>query len=182
MGDISVPTSGRFMSESEYNIVSRVFGDTLPWRVRIIVTNGAGLEGRPFTIPSSLITTLGATAAAGFIGAAAGTASSFLNMAYFMNVGDAYPDLTKHKNLLVHETAHVWQGKNSSLALSYVFSSCISQCVRGSGAYNYTSGSAWSSYNAEQQASIVEDWFKNGEPTSGTLWGYIRDHVREGDA
>ena len=31
MGHIQLPTKLRFMSGSEYGIVSRVFGDTLPW-------------------------------------------------------------------------------------------------------------------------------------------------------
>jgi hypothetical protein len=180
---VTVPTSARLMNTAEYAIVSRVFGDTLPWRQRIIITNGAGLEGRAFTIPTSLLTTLGATVAAGFAGAIGGYLTSFINLAYLINVGSDYPDMSSsNQNLLVHETAHVWQGKNSNLSLTYVFSSCISQCVRGSGAYSYTAGSDWSSYGVEQQASIVEDWFAAGEPESGNLWGYIRDHVREGDA
>lgn len=180
---VTIPTSARVMNTAEYAIVSRVFSDTLPWRYRIIVTNGAGLDNRPFTIPTSLLTTLGATVAAGFAGAIAGYLTSFINLAYLVNVGSAYADMSRgYQNLLVHETTHVWQGKNSNLSLTYVFSSCISQCIRGTGAYNYTAGSSWSSYNVEQQASIVEDWFASGEPESGSLWGYVRDHVRTGDA
>jgi hypothetical protein len=100
-----------------------------------------------------------------------------------MNVGDAYSDMSSsNTDLLVHESTHVWQGKNSLFAQSYVYDSCISQCIRGTGAYRYSAGSSWSSYNVEQQASIVEDWYVSGEPTSGNLWPYIRDHVREGDA
>lgn len=188
---ISAPTGARFMNLQEYEIVTRVFGNTLPARQRIIITNGAGLNGRAFTIPTSLIRTILGTAAAtmvaGPVGLLAGTASgyltSFINLAYLMNVGSAYPDMsTSNTDLLVHETAHVWQGKNSSLALTYVFNSCVSQCIRGGAAYGYTPGQAWSSYNVEQQASIVEDWFVSGEPQSGNLWGYVDNHVRKGDA
>jgi len=180
---VTIPSKARIMNLTEYEIVTRVFDDTLPYRFRIIITNGAGLDDRPFTIPTSLVTTLLGTAATGFLGVAAGYLTSFINAAYLMNVGSAYPDMSSsNTDLLVHETAHVWQGKNSAFSLSYVFNSCISQCIRGGSAYSYTAGSAWSSYNVEQQASIVEDWFGAGEPTSGDLWGYIRDHVRKGDA
>lgn len=186
---ISIPTSARLMNQAEYAVVTRVLGNTLPYRFRIIITNGAGLGNRPFTIPTSLLSTLGATVAGGFLGGPAGaligggvgSLTSFINMAYLMNVGSAYPNMsTSNTGLLVHETTHVWQGKNSSLSLSYVFGSCVSQCLRGGAAYNYTPGSAWGSYNVEQQASIVEDWFVAGEPQSGDLWSYIRDYVRHG--
>lgn len=169
------------MSQPEYAIVTRVLGNTLPRRFRIIITNGAGLSNRPFTIPTSLLSALGATVAAGFAGAAAGYLTSFINAGYLMNVGSAYPDMsTSNTALLIHETTHVWQGKNSTLSLNYVFNSCINQCLRGGAAYNYTAGSAWGSYNVEQQASIVEDWFIAGEHESGDLWSYIRDYVRQG--
>ena len=181
---ISIPTSARFMSSSEYSTVSRVFGNTLPFRQRIIVTNGAGVSNRPFTIPTSLVRVLLGAAATGFLApitAAIGSLTTFINLGYLMNVGSAYSNLgSSHSGLLVHETAHVWQGKNSALALSYVFNSCLNQCLQGGAAYNYTAGQSWSSYNVEQQASIVEDWFNASEPTSGSLWGYIDNYVRKG--
>jgi hypothetical protein len=186
MGDITIPSQVRFMNSDEYDIVKRVTGDTLPWRVRIIVTDGAGAEGRPFTIPTSLVTTLLGSAASGFLAplaAFAGYVGSVTNLGYLMNVGSAYSDMSgSNQDLLVHESTHVWQGKNSFFAQSYVYNSCISQCLRGGRAYHYSAGLEWSSYNVEQQASIVEDWYMSGEPTSGDLWPYIRDHVREGDA
>jgi hypothetical protein len=178
---ISIPTRARIMSQPEYTIATRVLGNTLPYRFRIIITNGAGLGNRPFTIPISLLSTLGATIAAGFVGAAAGYLTSFINVGYLMNVGSAYPDMsTSNTALLVHETTHVWQGSNSAFSLNYVFNSCLNQCLRGGTAYNYTPGSEWSSYNVEQQASIVEDWFISGEPESGDLWNYVRDYIRQG--
>lgn len=178
---ISIPTSARFMNLKEYEIVSGVFGDTLPYRRRILITNGAGVDGRAFTIPTSLVSTLLGTAATGYLGLISGYLTSFINAGYLINVGDSYSKLADtEKWLLVHETAHVWQGKNSKLALSYVFDSCLSQCFSGSSAYTYTAGKAWSSYNVEQQASVVEDWFKNGSSESNALFPYIRDNVRKG--
>ncbi|REJ76418.1 MAG: hypothetical protein DWQ47_12500 [Acidobacteria bacterium] len=184
--DITVPTQARIMSSAEYRIVESVYDDTLPFRIRIMVTNGLGGYNRPFTIPTSLVTTLLGAAASGFLAAAAtigGYLGSIVNMGYLMNVGSAFPDMSSsNTDLLVHETAHVLQGKNSVFAQSYVYDSAINQCIRGNAAYNYTAGQDWSSYNAEQQASIIEHWYTSGKPTSGSLWPYIRDHVREGDA
>jgi hypothetical protein len=48
---IELPSKLREMSEAEYRIVSSVFGNTLPSRFRILITNAAGLNGRAFTIP-----------------------------------------------------------------------------------------------------------------------------------
>jgi hypothetical protein len=171
------------MSEREYQIVSGVFGNTLPYRVRILITNAAGASGRAFTIPTSLLATIAGVNPATFLASVSlGYLASFINLAYLINVGQSYDLLaTSEKNLLVHETAHVWQGKNSTFALSYVFNSVYSQCVRGN-AYTYRAGQPWASYNVEQQASIVEDWFATGQPTSGPLYRYITDHVRRGDA
>jgi hypothetical protein len=172
------------MSHLEYHIVSTVFADTLPYRFRIFVTDAAGADGRAFTIPTSLVSgLLPGNPASFFASLPLGYASSVINAGYLMNVGDDYDKLaTTEQRLLVHETTHVWQGKNSTFALSYVFSSLLHQALDGSGAYAYTPGQPWGSYNAEQQASIVEDWFRTGMSTSGPLYPYITDHVRKGDA
>jgi hypothetical protein len=171
------------MSEPEYTIVSRVFGDTIPYRFRIIITNAAGKDGRAFTIPSSLLSLIPGVVPGDFIGAiGVGYLSSFVNLAYLINVGSDYDKLTTSaRNVLVHETCHVWQGKNSTFALSFVFNSIYNQCVVGS-AYTYAPGRPWGDYNVEQQASIVEDWYVAGESTGSPLYHYITDTVRKGDA
>ena len=186
-GDIAMglqpPTKIRTMSPVEYHIVSGVFGATLPYRSRILVTNAAGMDGRAFTIPTSLVSTiLGMNPALFLPTAIVGYLGSIVNLAYLMNVGRDYNTLgSSQQRLLVHETTHVWQGKNSTLALTYVFSSVLNQGLHGGGAYSYTAGQPWRSYNAEQQASIVEDWFRAGQPTSGPLYPYIVNHVQKGD-
>lgn len=181
---IELPTHVRFMSGREYALVSGVFLNTLPWRVRILITNAAGTDGRPFTIPTSLISSvLGVPVSGFFAGVALGYLASAINLAYLINVGDAYSTLTtSDQDTLVHETAHVWQGHNSRFALSYVFNSVYNQCKSAKSAYSYSAGMPWQSYNVEQQASIVEDWHMSGRPSSGPLWPYITDHVRKGDA
>ncbi|MCC7427234.1 MAG: hypothetical protein IT557_10030 [Alphaproteobacteria bacterium] len=189
---ISAPSAARLLSDDEWPIVSRIFTTShLPWRYRILVTNATGAGGAPFTIPTAALSALGLAATFGPI---AGYLSSLTTLGYLMNVGSRnYPDMTaskQKKGLLVHETTHVWQGYNDIFALTYVISSAVSQCaamVSADGslasrnaAYNYTPGSSFGSYSAEQQASIVEDWFLAGEPSSGPLWRYIRDNIRRG--
>ena len=181
MSSISLPTKIRVMNTPEYEIVSRVFGNTLPYKIRIWVTNAAGVDGRAFTIPTSLITTILTIPVTGFFGGVVGGyVSSALNLAYLINVGDKYDTLSSDdQRLLVHETAHVWQGKNSTFSQSYVYNSIINQHFKGEGAYDYAAGANWSDYNVEQQAHIVEDWFVNGEKDD-SLYPYVRDYVRKG--
>lgn len=188
--NIQLPTKIRWMSDPEYKIVSDVFQDTIPYKIRILITNAAGEDGRPFTIPTSLIPTIlgmsqGAFTlnVAEFLGSAAGGyIGSIINLAYLINAGDEYDSLvTTSQDTLVHETTHVWQGKNSTFALSYVFNSIYSQCTLAN-AYAYSPGQPWKSYNVEQQASIVEDWYTGGESTTSNLYPYITNNVRKGDA
>lgn len=183
-GSIERPTKIRVMSEAEYGIVSRVFGDTLPYKFRIWITNAAGIDGRAFTIPTSLISSILNVPMQGFFALTGGYATSFINLAYLINVGSAnYNALaTTNQKLLVHETAHVWQGKNSTFSQSYVYNSIFNQCFKGNSAYNYVLGKPWTSYNAEQQAKIIEDWFVRGEQTSDNAWVYIANQVRAGNA
>jgi hypothetical protein len=210
------PTDARFLNDPEWVIVSDVFQSTLPFRHRILLTDAAGADNRPFTIPTAAISVLTIPAAiqaalSGFVTAKLGAVGEFVssvsnwtgylgigsipsqiagmvNLGYLVNVGPtAYPDLSAgYSGLLVHEIAHVWQGKNSRSATTYVSNSIMHQCrsyadsASHGGAYSYTPGGTWSAYNAEQQASVIEDWYLSGKPHSGDLWPYIRDHVRHG--
>jgi len=210
-GSAKMPTRFRLLTDAEWTIVTRVFtADKLPYRWRVVITDGAGVDGRPFTIPTSLLTT---AAPAAFTAAVTknpliaaivavpsgliGTALSFMNAGFIMSVGaTCYGNLTARDTsdqdadaaaLLVHEMTHVWQGRNSKLALTYVWESVISQCrgaISGGGtsaAYDYTPGAVWTSMNPEQQAHAVEDWFyKDSESTTVQRFDYIRDFVRKG--
>ena len=70
--------------------------------------------------------------------------------------------------LLVHELTHVWQGTNGFYSTAYVLNSVRYQArsfvSQGDhhGAYEYEPGWPFATYNAEQQASIVEDWYVSG--------------------
>lgn len=59
--------------------------------------------------------------------------------------------------------------------------SVIAQCLHGARAYNFTAGKPWKSYNPEQQAMIVEQWFAMGQSQNDPLFPYIDQHVRKGD-
>lgn len=183
MAGIELPTKMRFMSADEYNIVKGVMGDTLPYRRRILMTDACGVDGRAFTIPTSLLSTITSIPTKGFFaGVSIGYLASVVNLAYLINVGSSKYDemATTHSALLVHETMHVWQGKNSTFALSYVFNSVINQCMSGQGAYSYSLGQDWSSYGVEQQAKIVEDWYAAGSSASHAAFTYIENNVRKG--
>ncbi|GIU81943.1 MAG: hypothetical protein KatS3mg006_1007 [Pyrinomonadaceae bacterium] len=178
------------MSSSEYQITRRVFGDTLPSRRRIVVTNIVGVDNRPFTLPISVFGFLFA-----FLGVLSlgfefvfsatflliGLTLVFFNPGYLINVGEFYENLEdKGVGILVHETAHVWQGENSFLSFGFVINSCIYQFLKGSEAYNYEVGQDWCLFNVEQQASLIEDWFLEGESTEDSRWFYIENYVRKG--
>lgn len=183
MMGLKPPSKVRMISPLEYRIASGVFGPTLPYPARILVTDAAGLNGRPFTIPTSLIpAVLGMNPVTFLPATVGGYLGSVLNWAYLLNMGRYYNTLaSSDQRLLIHEMTHVWQGKNSTFALAYVFNSVLKQGVQGGAAYSYTAGQPWRSYNAEQQASIVEDWFRAGQPKGGTLYPYIVNHVQKGD-
>jgi hypothetical protein len=199
---VTAPSSVRLLNDDEWAIVTRVFGwSNLPFQARIFITDGTGLGGAPFTIPTSAITTVFGTlvGALTIIGALAGVAGGYLasavNLGFLMNVGPtAFPDMSKsYQSLLVHETTHVWQGRNSLFALSSAIDSMVAQCggmissgggLAGRGAaYSYDPAHLrpWILYNAEQQAKIVEDWFSAGEPTTGDVYTrFIEHRIRVG--
>jgi hypothetical protein len=193
MGTIPLPSLIRQMRGTEWNLVKSVFTEaTLPYSQRILITCALGAGNRPFTIPTALASAV-FTAPMSILPLPLQAVSTYLgsavNAGYLINVGPAaMGDLSvTDPALLVHETTHVWQGRNSFFAATYVVQSAVSQCssaLRGAGtggAYSYRTGQAWGSYNPEQQAEMVEDWYKSGMPTSGAIWPYIRDHVRRGD-
>lgn len=189
----SPPRQVRWLTSDEWDIVAGVFGDTLPYRQRVFLTDAAGADRRAFAIPTSAISGGMLTAPSVMMGPAAVAlmaliqwGASIVNAGYIIGVGPArFGDMTRHPGLLVHEMTHVWQGKNRTLALSYALEAAFHQCrqeLGGPDAYAFSPGRPWASYNPEQQASIVEAWFENGssEDKNDPLFPYIRDHVRMG--
>lgn len=90
------------------------------------------------------------------------------------------------RDTFIHELTHVWQGFHSSFGWEYMVSSMIAQghAVLTQGdrnkAYDYKPGKAWKKYNVEQQALIVQDWFRNGMREDDERFTYVAKHIRKG--
>ena len=134
----------RPLREDEIAIGKSVFGDTVPFD-KVMVTNLTGVGGRAFTIPG----TDGMT---------------------YINVGSDYDNLIgaisksypMAGQLLSHELTHAWQIAHATFLPGLLCSMVINQerNTFGDSVYKYEGpGPDWGSYNAEQQASIVDDWF-----------------------
>jgi hypothetical protein len=86
----------------------------------------------------------------------------------------------------IHELTHVWQGYHGRLGWGYMVASMFAQghaiVTRGDRdrAYDYEPGAAWRSYNVEQQALLVQDWFRRGMKTDDDRYVYIAGHIRAG--
>jgi hypothetical protein len=158
----------RSMSTSERNFARSVFQNSINYS-QVRVLNDLGLGNRPWCSPP----------VPGF-------------WYYGLHVGpSAYSSLvssTGRKRLLIHELTHAWQGQHGVL---YVFNSAYHQSVNTilnggdvAPVYNYAPGASWGSYNVEQQASIVEDWYSpniGNMQTSDPRWTYITNNIRPGN-
>jgi hypothetical protein len=153
--------STRRLNQQEWQLAQQVFQRTLPYRA-VRVSSRIGLGDRPFTLNYGIED----------------------NHTYHLNVGTSGfggLELTPYsRSLLIHELTHVWQSCHSVWPPTFIFNSLWHQTVSGGDAYKYTAGSAWDSYNVEQQASIVEDCFNGGLQPTGPLYPYVRDHLRLG--
>lgn len=142
------------------------------------------------------------------LGVAGGVVASSVNAGYLINVGSKYfPNLLiddNGKETLVHEMTHVWQSKHKPFALQTTVAAAAAQCtgmvVSGgfsgrSRAYSYaltTPLTPWGNFNPEQQAQVVEDWYRPESvakalglrgyeaSSSAPTFPYIRDFVRRG--
>jgi hypothetical protein len=154
------PDFARRLRKDEQDLVSDVFGPTLPPWNQIAITNGTGADGRAFTLNIPFYTiNLG--------NAARQDLTSTSPASCYVNADGTLCDL------LIHEMTHVWQFhhgvpvvENSILAQQY-----------GPG-YAYKAGRAWKFYNVEQQAGIVEDWHHAGRGTHHLLYPYIWGVIR----
>ncbi len=88
------------------------------------------------------------------------------------------------RDTFIHELTHVWQGYHGVLGWAYMAQSMIAQGYalltqhNRHVAYRYTPGDPWGSYNVEQQARIVQDWFLEGMQTTNVRYPYIANHIR----
>jgi len=137
------PRNVRYLGTHETSIAKSVFENTIAYD-RVLIGDGLGASARPFTIPVPFTSP----------------------RKYMINVGEnGYQGMSyvqKDKELLIHELTHVWQGHHSTWAWSVQGSSIYHQARHGDAAYDYSKSSYkdWDDYNPEQQAQIVEDWFR----------------------
>lgn len=160
------PTRIRWPTQLEWQEAEGVFGNTLPDRRRVLLTNGLGMNDRAFCIPTSALSVLSipgfaSTGIAGLLseapgplglfsyttrlGATSSMVASVINLGYLVNIGPGpYPDMLRNgdtKGLLIHELTHVWQGHNSIFSMEYVYNSFYNQCrseITGASSYRYT--------------------------------------------
>jgi hypothetical protein len=159
----------RLLSPEERALAEMVFGNHLPPYDKIILTNLGHPQGRAFVVPN-----------------AAGESLVNLGDAYYdpiRHTSAAYPE---HGQLLIHELTHTWQIHHSSFLPGLICEGIINQ-VRNEfedGIYNPGNGQkAWSEYNAEQQAAIVDHWYCGwGSPCSreSHLYHHIKNTVNQG--
>ncbi len=102
------------------------------------------------------------------------------------------------KSVFIHELTHVWQGQNGIYPAVYMGQSLIAQLTFGIGdivnkrewkgwgthrstAYNFNPsdiGNNWSTFNVEQQASLIQSWY-----TSDSVWfGLYQNAVQGGNS
>jgi hypothetical protein len=143
----------RYLTNSEIALAKPVFRDSLPWN-RITISPKLGFRDRPYTWGRTL------------------------NVGPYMYKG--LDTATKGPPTFIHELTHVWQYQHRSYSGSYIFDSAAAQALHGDDAYQYEPGKPWDSYNAEQQAHIVQDWYVLGlnDDPNDPLFPYIRDVIR----
>jgi hypothetical protein len=147
----------RLLTQEEIDDAKRVYQKTIKYGF-VYIADDLGAGGREYTEPSGgkmdlYVIHLGSLGFASTIG----------------------PDI---RATLIHELCHVWQGMHHVFSWSYVLGSLANQALSGSAAYDYTPGQHWGEYNVEQQASIVEDWYRDGLRTTSPLYRYIVGNIR----
>ena len=168
IGAMRMMRSVRDLGGHEMRIARSVFENTIAYD-RVFIGDGLGANSRPFTIPVPYTTP----------------------RKYLINAGEnGYTGMSyrqQDKELLIHELTHVWQGHHSTWAWTVQGSSIYHQARHGDAAYDYDKSNYkdWSSYNPEQQAQIVEDWYRaasleanDGKSVDGKDWLMGEDDPR----
>lgn len=130
----------RQLTSEEYRFASTGFGDTLPPRERIYVTNLSHDGGRKYTWPNL-----------------DGSTVLNLNDAFDdpMHYADAIHGYTAKGQVFIHGLAHAWQIQTKSF-----IPGVLCKAVLETGSYDYgLPDQAWSEFGLEQQAAIVDHWF-----------------------
>ena len=166
--------ASRLLNKSEMEFARRVFEEQLPYnKIHLASYYLPGNQGVPVTLAS---------------------VSSIIPVStlrhytiYFgpevFNDGADRPGVA---STFVHELTHVWQGYHGNLGWEYMVNSMLAQghAILTQGdrnrAYDYKPGKPWKKYNVEQQALLVQDWFRNGMSEDDERYTYITKHIRAG--
>jgi hypothetical protein len=180
----AIGVSHRPMRQSERDYADRVFNGTVDFD-QVTITNLLSADGRKFTIPSignSILVNLG---------------EAFDHPLTYQDnsQGSDYPE---PGSVFIHELTHAWQITNNSF-LGVICGKSDNYDYKGDSMWNTR---PWSSFNNEQQAHIVDDWYGAHVSWSGTYnydaegipvteldsmeavqdkaFGFIRDNIRTG--
>lgn len=164
----------RPINDDEMHFAQKVFGSALP-RSKIMITNLFTIGHHKFVAPG-------------------------IDDKIYVNMGEAWDCTTTYVNerypypgqTFIHELTHVWQAAHSAFQPAFVCRGVVQQAdkLAGHNVYEYgPPGRLWSTFNTEQQASIVDQWFA-GIPNdfapdrvapmdeNDPYFAYIRDNVR----
>ena len=158
----------RPLADGEKKVAQPVFRSTIPYD-KVLISDGLGYNDREFTLPTRV-----PFSALFNVDASLGK--------YVIHAGDGYygmSTLEDDKATLIHELTHVWQGEH--WASSYWLNSAWNQALSDD-AYSYdeTRLLDWDEYNAEQQAKIVEEWYRGGmkpSPDEDFRFYYVQRHI-----
>ncbi len=178
----------RSLRASEIKLARQVFGDTIPYK-RVVLTNLHSNDDRAFTIPNvdgDILVSLG---------------PAYEHPAQFpSNDGERkrasnYPTPGQ---LFIHELTHAWQIANSKFIPGLICAGVINQTrhtiLKQKGIYDpgENFNKKWSSFNAEQQGTIIDSWFMDPKQRDGfglvgggmgerdARFHYVRDTIRRG--
>ena len=179
-GIASLGSRTRQLTAEEYdwanNTVDSVFLGSLPPRERLVLTDTMGGGNRAFTFPRY-----------------DGKITLNMGTAEFDDPRN-YPSGASGQ-VFIHELVHACQIQHTPMDLSLMadaFASKVCEAAGGS-PYQYgPAGPAYSSFNLEQQAQIVSDWFAGAVPSGTNQTGtpkdpnspyfrYIQANVRTGN-
>jgi hypothetical protein len=148
----------RNLTAKEYVLALGVFGGTIPLQKFIWVDDSLGLGDRPWTNW--------------------GEGNAWLHLGPIaqkdLTSTTRWPDFGQYCDVFIHEMTHVWQYYHGrwvkwNSVSRQVWATVTAKVVIpvrlripvDDDIYKYTVGDSWSSYNVEQQAQIVEDWFSS---------------------
>jgi hypothetical protein len=140
--------STRSMTPEEGTFIDQVFKGTVPYH-QVVLTSLTGVGGRPFTFPN-------------------------IDGSILVNLGAAFNDPTHSQSdgqndtneapgeLFIHELTHAWQIAHNSFTTGWICNALGTQASNSTGSNVYAYGPAgpsWGSFNIEQQAMIVQQWY-----------------------